>query len=71
MIYNGDNIKVLKGLEDNSIDACITDPPYGMGMEHWDYSVPTVELWKEVFRVLKPGAFCLSFCSTGSIPWGN
>mgnify|MGYP001370758518 FL=1 len=64
MIIRGDNIQVLKGLEDNFIDACITDPPYGMGMEHWDYSVPTVELWKEVFRVLKPGAFCLSFCST-------
>ena len=34
-----------------------------MGMEHWDHSVPTVEIWEEVVRVLKPGAFCLSFCS--------
>ena len=62
-IYHGDNIEVLKKLGDNSLDCCVTDPPYGMGMEHWDYSVPTVDFWKEVLRVLKPGAFALSFCS--------
>ena len=59
----GDNAKLLTGLKDNTVDACITDPPYGMGMEHWDKTVPPVETWKEVLRVLKPGAFCLSFCS--------
>jgi len=32
-------------------------------MEHWDHSVPTVDIWREVLRVLKPGGFCLSFCS--------
>jgi len=67
MNYNilcGDNVKSLKTLEDNSLDVCITDPPYGMGMEHWDYSIPPTKTWKEVYRVLKPGAFCLSFCST-------
>jgi site-specific DNA-methyltransferase (adenine-specific) len=50
-------------MDDNSLDSCITDPPYGMGMEHWDHSVPTVDIWREVLRVLKPGGFCLSFCS--------
>ena len=53
----------LDGWDDHSFDCCITDPPYGMGMEHWDYSVPTVELWQEVYRTMKPGAFLLSFCS--------
>ena len=62
-IITGDAITVLKEYEDNSIDACITDPPYGMGMDEWDHTVPPVELWQEVYRVLKPGAFCLSFCS--------
>ena len=62
-LFQGDCLKVLKDLKDNTIDSCITDPPYGMGMEHWDHSVPTVEIWEEVLRVLKPGAFCLSFCS--------
>ena len=53
----------LDGWDDHSFDCCITDPPYGMGMEHWDHSVPTVELWQEVYRTLKPGSFLLSFCS--------
>ena len=29
-IINGDSLKVLDTLEENSIDACITDPPYGL-----------------------------------------
>ena len=59
----GDCQELLSSIGDNSIDCSITDPPYGMGMDHWDKNVPTVEIWKEVYRVLKPGAFCLSFCS--------
>lgn len=62
-ILNNDCLEVLKKFDSNSIDCCITDPPYGMGMEHWDHSVPSKEIWIEVNRVLKPGAFCLSFCS--------
>jgi site-specific DNA-methyltransferase (adenine-specific) len=50
-------------LADSSIDAVVTDPPYGfkfMG-KRWDYDVPTVELWQEVYRVTKPGAHMLAF----------
>ena len=32
--------------------------------KHWDYDVPTVELWREVLRVMKPGAHLLSFGGT-------
>ena len=53
----------LWGWEENSFHACITDPPYGMGMEEWDHSVPTVEIWQEVYRILNLSAFLLSFCS--------
>lgn len=64
-LITGDNLDVLKTMPDDSIDACITDPPYGMEIAGvgWDHDVPPVETWKEVLRVLKPGAFCLSFCS--------
>jgi DNA modification methylase len=62
-IYNSECLEHMKTMADNSIDCCITDPPYGMGMEHWDHSVPTADIWKEVLRILKPGGFCLSFCS--------
>ena len=63
LISSSDAQEALDSWDDMSFDCCITDPPYGMGMEHWDYSVPTVELWQEVYRTLKPGAFLLSFCS--------
>lgn len=62
-IIVGNCLDMMKQMESNSLDACITDPPYGMGMEDWDHSVPTTEIWQEVFRLLKPGGFCLSFCS--------
>lgn len=59
MIIHGDCLEELKKLEDNSIDLLCTDPPYGysfMGKD-WDKAVPSVEIWKECCRVLKPGAF--------------
>ena len=59
----GDCKEVLSSYEENTFHACITDPPYGMGMDHWDHSVPTVDIWREVYRTLRPGAFCLAFCS--------
>lgn len=63
-IVCGDCEQVLgESFGDNSFDVCVTDPPYGMGMEQWDHSVPPKEAWAEILRVLKPGAFCLSFCS--------
>lgn len=59
----GDCIDVLKTLEDNSVDSIITDPPYGLSFmnKKWDYDVPSVEVWKECLRVLKPGGHLLSF----------
>lgn len=62
----GNNIDLLKTLEDNSIDAIVTDPPYGLNFmgKKWDYDVPGIEVWKECFRVLKPGGYLLSFAGT-------
>lgn len=66
MIICGDSLEVLKNLEANSVDAVVTDPPYGLSFmgKHWDYDVPQVELWREVYRVLKPGGHLLSFAGT-------
>jgi site-specific DNA-methyltransferase (adenine-specific) len=59
----GDCLEVLKTLEDNSVDSIVTDPPYGLSFmnKKWDYDVPSVEIWKECLRVLKPGGHLLSF----------
>lgn len=62
-IITGNCQAILPNYGENFFHSCITDPPYAMGMDHWDHSVPSVEIWKQVFRVLRPGAFCLSFCS--------
>lgn len=65
-VLNGDCLAVLKSLEDNSVDAVVTDPPYGLKFmgKKWDYDVPQVEVWKEVLRVLKPGGHALIACGT-------
>lgn len=64
-ILNGNNLELLKDLDKNSVDLVVTDPPYGMEIAGvgWDKDVPPAETWEEVLRVLKPGAWCLSFCS--------
>lgn len=65
-IFNQDNIEVLRQMPENSVDSAVTDPPYGISfmLKRWDYDIPSVELWREVFRVLKPGGHALIFCGT-------
>lgn len=50
-------------MPDNSVDSCVTDPPYGLFFMNkaWDADVPPVEIWQQVYRVLKPGAYLLAF----------
>lgn len=91
-VQHGDCIEVLRLIADNTLDACVTDPPYGLGevrdiaglllawaqgsdgAEHaqkygfmnktWDALCPSPRYWKEVYRVLKPGAHLLVFAGT-------
>jgi len=62
----GDSLEVLRGYPDNHFDSIVTDPPYGLSFmgRKWDYDVPTVELWLECLRVLKPGGHLLAFAGT-------
>ena len=62
----GDCLDVLKTLDDESIDSIVTDPPYGLAFmgKRWDYDVPSVEVWQECLRVLKPGGYLLAFAGT-------
>lgn len=70
LLHNDDCMKILKGLEDNSIDLIITSPPYNIGkmhsnqiqygtyagndMKETDYQKWQTEFLNECFRVLKP-----------------
>ena len=62
----GDSMDLLKNMEDNSVDSIVTDPPYGLSFmgKKWDYDVPSVEMWQECLRVLKPGGHLLSFAGS-------
>jgi site-specific DNA-methyltransferase (adenine-specific) len=62
----GDCLERLKELPDNSVDSVVTDPPYGLSFmgKKWDYDVPSVEVWAECLRVLKPGGHLLAFAGT-------
>ena len=65
-IYNQDCLYKLKELKDNSVDSIVTDPPYGLSFmgKKWDYDVPSVDIWVECLRVLKPGGHLLSFAGS-------
>ena len=73
-----DCLVAMKDMADNSVDSIVTDPPYGLSAARnsgnaskggfmgklWDYDVPSVEIWKEALRVLKPGGHLLAFGGT-------
>jgi DNA modification methylase len=65
-LKHGDCLDVLRTMADNSIDAIVTDPPYGLSFmgKRWDYDVPDEDIWRECLRVLKPGGHLLAFAGT-------
>lgn len=65
-IHNGNCLDVMPTMEANSIDAIITDPPYGLKFmgKDWDFGVPGKRFWVEALRVAKPGAMLLAFGGT-------
>ncbi len=63
-IHQGDCLELMKEIPDKSIDLCLTDPPYGIGIannpfrqkfekQDWDNFVPSQEYFNEIFRVSK------------------
>ncbi len=66
VLHHGDCLEVLRTLADCSVDAVVTDPPYGLAFmgKRWDYDVPAVDVWAECLRVLKPGGHLLAFAGT-------
>ena len=65
-LLHGDCLEQMKTLPDNSVDAIVSDPPYGISFmaKKWDYDVPSVDVWTEAMRVLKPGGHALIACGT-------
>ena len=62
LLYNADCFDVLPTLADNSIDAVITDPPYGTTDCVWDNGdFPFEAFWEQVNRVLKDDGVSVVF----------
>lgn len=66
LIHCGDCLKIMPTLDENSIDAIVTDPPYGLSFmgKDWDHGVPGEHFWREALRIAKPGAHLLAFGGT-------
>lgn len=67
-LFHGSNKDILPTLPDAFYDSIVTDPPYELGFmgKGWDSTgiAYDVEMWRECFRVLKPGGYLLSFGGT-------
>jgi DNA modification methylase len=64
----GDCLEVMKTIEDNSVDAIITDPPYGTTACKWDSIIDFELMWEQLNRVIKPNGAIVLF---GSEPFSS
>ena len=65
-IHNGDCIETMNAMPPESVDAIVTDPPYGLGFmgKKWDGLPPSLEWAEACYRVLKPGGHIAAFGGT-------
>lgn len=65
-VVNGECREVMAKMPACSVDAIVTDPPYGLSFmgKGWDHGIPGAEFWVEALRVAKPGAHLLAFGGT-------
>jgi site-specific DNA-methyltransferase (adenine-specific) len=67
-LIKGDCLEVMKGMPDGSIDAIITDPPYGTTACKWDSVIDFDLMWEQLNRIIKPNGAIVLF---GSEPFSS
>ena len=67
-LLQGDCLEVMKGIPDGSVDAIITDPPYGTTACKWDSVIPFDKMWEQLNRIIKPNCAIVLF---GSQPFSS
>ncbi len=65
-LHVGDALETMRGMEAASVDAIVTDPPYGLSFmgKDWDHGIPGVAFWEAALQAAKPGAHLLAFGGT-------
>jgi len=64
----GDCLQVMNTIESGSIDAIITDPPYGTTDCKWDSIIDFELMWEQLNRIIKPNGAIVLF---GSEPFSS
>lgn len=67
-LLHGDCLELMKGIPDGSVDAIITDPPYGTTACKWDSVIPFDLMWEQLNRIIKPNGAIVLF---GSEPFSS
>jgi DNA modification methylase len=67
-LLHGDCLELMKSIPDKSIDAIITDPPYGTTACKWDSVIPFDLMWEQLNRIIKDNGAIVLF---GSEPFSS
>lgn len=67
-LINGECLEEMAKLPAGSIDAIITDPPYGTTSCKWDSVIPFEPMWTQLKRIIKPKGAIVLF---GSEPFSS
>ena len=67
-LKQGDCLEVMKEIPSGSVDAIITDPPYGTTACKWDSVIPFEPMWEQLNRIIKPNGAIVLF---GSEPFSS
>lgn len=67
-LIQGDCLTEMQKIESGSIDAIITDPPYGTTACKWDSVIDFDLMWEQLNRIIKPNGAIVLF---GSEPFSS
>ena len=67
-LYKGDCLEIMKEIADGSVDAIITDPPYGTTACMWDSVIDFDLMWEQLNRIIKHNGAIVLF---GSEPFSS
>jgi DNA modification methylase len=67
-LFKGNCLELMKNIESGSVDAIITDPPYGTTACKWDSVIDFGLMWEQLNRIIKPNGAIVLF---GSEPFSS